>query len=232
MSKETSTLKITCLILARGGSKGIPLKNIKILNGIPLLGWTLRAARDWKRFESIWVSTDNDEIAHVARHFGAQVHRRSADVSGDETPSIDAVQEFLSSHEEVDILALVQCTSPCLQPPFLEEAYQMICRQNYDVVFSVCRTHHLRWTEIENGGSTNAVNFDPAKRPRRQDWTGELVECGMFYFVTAELIKLGLLQGGKCGYVEIPREYALEIDSYYDWLIAEAVIPKYGFVPV
>ncbi|XP_057261176.1 N-acylneuraminate cytidylyltransferase isoform X2 [Pezoporus wallicus] len=91
---------LAALVLARGGSKGIPLKNIKLLAGVPLVGWVLRAAADAGVFHSIWVSTDHDEIEKVAKQFGARVHRRSPEVSQDSSTSLEAIREFLNHHHE------------------------------------------------------------------------------------------------------------------------------------
>ncbi|XP_038011058.1 N-acylneuraminate cytidylyltransferase isoform X2 [Motacilla alba alba] len=91
---------LAALVLARGGSKGIPLKNIKLLAGVPLIGWVLRAAIDAGVFHSVWVSTDHDEIEKVAKQFGAQVHRRSPEVSQDSSTSLEAITEFLNHHHE------------------------------------------------------------------------------------------------------------------------------------
>ncbi|KTF93557.1 hypothetical protein cypCar_00011192 [Cyprinus carpio] len=86
------------LILARGGSNGIPLKNIKMLAGVPLIVWVIRAARDSGVFDSVWVSTDHDEIERVAWAWGAKVHRRSPEVSKDSSSSLETIQEFSRIH--------------------------------------------------------------------------------------------------------------------------------------
>uniref|UniRef100_A0A8C4QRP7 N-acylneuraminate cytidylyltransferase n=1 Tax=Eptatretus burgeri TaxID=7764 RepID=A0A8C4QRP7_EPTBU len=91
---------LAALVLARGGSKGIPLKNIKLLAGVPLIGWVIRAAIDSEVFDSIWVSTDHDDIECIALEFGAQVHRRSLQVSKDSTSSRETIQEFLRLHPD------------------------------------------------------------------------------------------------------------------------------------
>ena len=104
------------LILARGGSQGIPLKNIAPLGGRPLLEWALGAMLNFGGFDSLWVSTDHPGIATCAAGQGALVFPRSARLAGPEVPSIEAVLEFLQSHPEVEVVALVQCTSPFLRP--------------------------------------------------------------------------------------------------------------------
>uniref|UniRef100_UPI00398E5DC2 N-acylneuraminate cytidylyltransferase A isoform X2 n=1 Tax=Pristiophorus japonicus TaxID=55135 RepID=UPI00398E5DC2 len=166
------------LVLARGGSKGIPLKNIKPLAGVPLIGWVLRTATDCSLFDSIWVSTDNDQIEQVAKKYGAQVHRRSKGVSKDSSSSLDTILEFLKHHK---------------------------------------------------GELTKPLNLDPTKRPRRQDWSGELCENGSFYFATRALLQQGCLQGGKVAYYEMAPEYSVDIDVDIDWPIAEQRIISYGY---
>lgn len=220
------------LILARGGSKGIPLKNIKTLAGIPLIGWVLRAAVDSEVFDSVWVSTDHDDIEKVARSFGARVHRRSPEVSKDSSTSLDTIQEFIRLNQEVDIVCNIQATSPCLHPVHLKGALQYIMEQGYDSVFAVVRRHHFRWQEVkpDSGESTCPLNLDPFNRPRRQDWDGELCENGSFYFTRRKLIEdQGLLQGGKVAYYEMRPEYSVDIDVDIDWPVAEQRVLRYGY---
>ncbi|XP_071988274.1 LOW QUALITY PROTEIN: N-acylneuraminate cytidylyltransferase [Engystomops pustulosus] len=221
---------LAALVLARGGSKGIPLKNIRRLAGRPLIAWVLRAAIDSGAFSSVWVSTDNDEIEKVAQECGAQVHRRSAEVSRDSSSSLETIQEFLQHHPEVDIVGNIQATSPCLHPRDLIQVVDMIRSQGYDSVFSVVRHHLFRWREMKAPGEdTVPENLDPAHRPRRQDWRGELYENGSFYFATRELIVRGLLQGGKMAYYEMKPEHSIDIDIDLDWPIAEQKVPRFGY---
>ncbi|XP_077444165.1 N-acylneuraminate cytidylyltransferase A [Stigmatopora argus] len=233
MSK-TGTRKrhVAALVLARGGSKGIPLKNIKMLAGVPLIGWVIRAAVDSDMFDSVWVSTDHEDIEQVALAWGAQVHRRSPEVSRDASSSLETIQEFLRLNPEVDILCHIQATSPCLHPFHIKEALELITLHGFDSVFSVVRRHQFRWREVKKGSDdlTEALNLDTANRPRRQDWDGELCENGSFYFTTTEIItKQGLMQGGKVSYYEMLPEYSVDIDVDIDWPVAEQRILRYGY---
>ncbi|XP_073418398.1 N-acylneuraminate cytidylyltransferase [Dendrobates tinctorius] len=230
MAAERGRRHVAALVLARGGSKGIPLKNIKKLAGKPLIGWVLRAALDSGAFHSVWVSTDNDEIEKVAHDYGAHVHRRSAEVSKDTTSSLETIQEFLQHHPEVDVVGNIQATSPCLHPTDLIKVVDMICTQGYDSVFSVVRHHLFRWREVKAPGEvTVPENLIPERRPRRQDWRGELYENGSFYFATKELIIRGLLQGGRMAYYEMKPEHSTDIDVDLDWPIAEQRVKRYGY---
>ncbi|XP_071509478.1 N-acylneuraminate cytidylyltransferase-like [Diadema antillarum] len=231
MAGNEESGRFAALILARGGSKGIPLKNIKTLAGQPLIAWTLRAAVDSGEFDSVWVSTDHDEIARIAEEWGAKIHRRSPHSARDQATSIEAVQEFLNENPEVTRVGQIQCTSPCLHPFHLQLAGHMMKNLGYDSVFSVTRRHLFRWTEVskDDEKGTNPENLNPAKRPRRQDWPGELYENGSFYFATRELLLQGLFQGGKVGYCEMHPEYSVDIDTDIDWPIAEQRVIKYGY---
>ncbi|XP_062374175.1 N-acylneuraminate cytidylyltransferase-like [Sardina pilchardus] len=222
---------IAALILARGGSKGIPLKNIKMLAGVPLLGWVLRAAVDSELFDSIWVSTDHDEIEKVAKAWGAQIHRRSPEVSRDSSSSLETIQEFVRLNPGVNIICNIQATAPCLHPDHLKKALAKITEEGFESVFSVVRRHHFRWQEVKKGagGSTVPLNLDPSRRPRRQDWDGELCENGSFYVTSRDLIEKGILQGGKVAYFEMGAEYSVDIDVDIDWPVAEQRVLRYGY---
>ncbi|XP_070971241.1 N-acylneuraminate cytidylyltransferase-like [Oncorhynchus clarkii lewisi] len=223
-------IHVAALILARGGSKGIPLKNIKVLAGVPLIGWVLRAAVDSKQFDSVWVSTDHDNIEKVAKAWGAQVHRRSPEVSKDSSSSLDTIQEFARLNPEVNVICHIQATSPCLHPFHLKEALELITNQGFTSVFAVARQHHFRWQEVKKGGSvaTKPLNLDPSNRPRRQDWDGELCENGSFYIHTRATIEEGL-QGGKWAYYEMLPEYSVDIDVDIDWPVAEQRVLRFGY---
>ncbi|XP_051976503.1 N-acylneuraminate cytidylyltransferase A-like [Xyrauchen texanus] len=223
--------KIVALILARGGSKGIPLKNIKMLAGVPLIGWAIRAALDSGVFDSVWVSTDHHEIKRVAEAWGAKVHIRSPEVSKDSSSSLEAIQEFARQNTDVDLICNIQATSPCLHPYHLKESLELMTKQGFDSVFSVVRRHHFRWQEVKKGGCicTKPLNLNPACRLRRQDWDGELCENGSFYFATKDLINRGLLQGGNTTYFEMLPEYSVDIDVDIDWPVAEQRVLRFGY---
>ncbi|XP_047241530.1 N-acylneuraminate cytidylyltransferase-like [Girardinichthys multiradiatus] len=223
---------VAALILARGGSKGIPLKNIKTLAGVPLIGWVLRAAIDCGKFDSVWVSTDHDEIEKVAKSWGAKVHRRSPKVSRDCSSSLETINEFIEKNPYVTVVCNIQATSPCLHPSHLQEALKKITEDRFDSVVSVVRRHQFRWKEVKEGSDqcTQPENLDPKNRPRRQDWDGELYENGSFYFATTDIImKKGSMQGGKVAYFEMEPQHSVDIDIDIDWPVAEHRVLRYGY---
>ncbi|KAK7149715.1 hypothetical protein R3I94_009123 [Phoxinus phoxinus] len=152
--RKVENRHIAALILARGGSKGIPLKNIKMLAGVPLIGWVIRAALDSGVFDSVWVSTDHDDIEKVSKVWGAKVHRRSPEVSKDCSSSLDTIKEFSCQNPDVDIICNIQATSPCLHPSHLKEALELMTNQGCDSVFSVVRRHNFRWKEVKKAFGT------------------------------------------------------------------------------
>ncbi|CAG9865276.1 unnamed protein product [Phyllotreta striolata] len=189
---------LALLILARGGSKGIPLKNVAEIGGIPLVRNTIREIRTVKGVDSIWVSTDHWKIAREAQKGSPRdkinVHWRSPESATDTASSLEGIEEFLENHQEVEILGLLQCTSPFISSEYVQFAVDSM-RSGYECVFSVTRSHKLRWRELDY--KLVPVNFEASRRPRRQDWNGDLVENGMFYFATRRLIGKGLLQSDK-----------------------------------
>ncbi|XP_047107856.1 N-acylneuraminate cytidylyltransferase [Schistocerca piceifrons] len=138
-------LKVVGLILARGGSKGIPKKNLARVGNLTLLGRSLKSINEFGRFDSVWVSTDDKEIAEEAERWGAKVHWRSSESATDTASSMIGVEDFLAHHGDVDVIALVQCTSPFLSPLFLMQAHVLVLNDKYDTVFAATRSHHLRW---------------------------------------------------------------------------------------
>uniref|UniRef100_A0A3Q3J1N2 N-acylneuraminate cytidylyltransferase n=1 Tax=Monopterus albus TaxID=43700 RepID=A0A3Q3J1N2_MONAL len=200
---------VAALILARGGSKGIPLKNIKMLAGVPLIGWVLRAALDSDMFDSVWVSTDHDEIEKVAKSWGARVHRRSPEFSRDASTSLEAIQEFARLNPHVDVICNIQATSPCLHPKHVKEALQMILQQGYDSVFSVVRRHHFRWKEVKKGCKSTHKTY--------------------FIFFLCFLVSLTTCDIGKVAYYEMPPEHSVDIDVDIDWPVAERRVLRYGY---
>ncbi|XP_072097699.1 uncharacterized protein [Mobula birostris] len=129
----------------------------------------------------------------------------------------------------IDVIGNIQCTSPCLLPCHLTEVVKMMKEKEYDSVFSVVRRHQFRWLEVQADKVTEPLNLNPAKRPRRQDWRGELCENGSFYFATTELLENGYVQGGKIAYYEMQPEYSVDIDEELDWPIAEQRVKRCGY---
>ncbi|KAF5285783.1 hypothetical protein FQA39_LY04244 [Lamprigera yunnana] len=186
---------LAALILARGGSRGIPLKNLAQIQNVTLLTRSINTIVKFGQFDSIWVSTENDLILDESSKHSINIHWRSYETATDEASSLSAVQEFLEKHPQVNRVALIQCTSPFLKVRYLEEALGKL-RSGLDCVFSVTSTHKLQWTKF---GDRVVPNFDIRNRPRRQDFKNVYMENGMFYFTSRSLIRQGYFQSNRAG---------------------------------
>ncbi|CAG0920682.1 unnamed protein product [Notodromas monacha] len=214
---------VAAVILARGGSKGIPSKNLKVIGGHPLIAYAIHACCNTEEITSTWISTDSDAIAEAAEKYGAKVHRRAAYTATDTASSVTGVKEFLEHHPEVDIVVMVQATSPLIIPQYLKEAARKMLDENWDSVFSVTRIHKFTWKDVTGTNeSTVPLNFTPSKRPRRQEWSGMMVENGMFYFCKASIAKETFYQDGeRVTFIEVPESLSLEVDTHIELHLAE-----------
>lgn len=222
--------RVLAVVPARGGSVGIPLKNIKELNGRPLLDWCVRAAVDSGCFAEVFVSTDHDGIAEVAKASGATVHRRSPETATSTASTELALADFVSEHEDFDILCLIQATSPLVRPEDFRAALDALTSQGADSLVTVVRAHRFIWKLDPETKEAIPVNYDPLKRPRRQDWAGELIENGAFYLTTKKLWEDKHCRlGGKMALYEMGEHTLAELDSAVDWEIVAGLASKYGY---
>lgn len=202
-------MKIHSIILARGGSKGIPGKNIIDINGKPLLYYTANASLNSDVNET-YVSTDCDKIKKVALNLGCKVIDRPKEISGDNSKSDEALVHF-AENIDFDILIFIQPTSPLLKSTDINKGLEKM--QNYDSVFSVTKEHWIpRWNE--NG---EPVDWDVNNRPMRQDVKETYIENGAFYITTKEqLMNSKLRYGGNIGMIEMPLHRSFQIDTIDD----------------
>ncbi|XP_033150651.1 N-acylneuraminate cytidylyltransferase A [Drosophila busckii] len=179
---------------------------------------------DFTNFAGRAVQHDSVQLHILSQNWrnGAIVHHRPAEYAMDNTSSVDAVDEFLKKHEIIQSFALFQCTSIFLKEKYIVEAVKKF--NSHDCVFAVKRSFNLRWDFVNN--KLLPVNFNIKYRPRRQDWNGDIVETGMFYFSRKSLVMDGILQNDKCAIVEIPSEDSLEIDSPLDLIVARCIVTK------
>ena len=216
------------LIPLRGGSQSIPFKNIKPLHGRPLVFWVLDATVRCTAIERIFVATDNGEIANVVKSYGSskiEVIGRSITTVTDTAPIELILLEFAAIHDFENI-ALIQATSPLLQTIHLEAGFQRLAEAGIDSVLSVVRQKRFVWEQRPNN-LVSPCNYDPAYRPRRQDFEGFWVENGAFYITSKELLVRNKCRiSGNISYVAMPEETYFEMDEPADWIIAEALMKK------
>lgn len=224
-------------IPVRGGSKSIPLKNIKLICGKPLVYWTVKAACGCKYIDKVYVATDNNKIKETVESFKtgteaklfskAEVIGRSAESASDTASTEFAMLEFANNYD-FDNIVLVQATSPLLKTEDLDRGFEAFQTEGTDSVLSVVRQKRFHWRNDENGYAHSA-NYDVFHRPRRQEFDGYLVENGAFYISSkAELIKSQNRVSGNIKAVEMNEDTFFEIDEPSDWVIIEALMKKNG----
>lgn len=222
---------VSAFIPVRGGSKSIPLKNIKPLGGKPLVCWNIDALVECSGVDEVVVATDSPEIVEVVESRGysdkVKIYHRSA-LNATDTASTESVMlEYLNSKEcrllSDDIFILAQATSPLTTSADFSGALTLFSEGEYDSVLSCVRYYRFFW----NSDGTSK-NYDHFHRPRRQDFDGELMENGALYISkVTNILESGNRLSGKIGIYTMPEYTAVEIDEEDDWLTVEKLITKY-----
>lgn len=221
----SATTEILAIIPARGGSKGVPGKNIYPVAGKPLLAHTVEQAVQADLVSRVVVSTDSPEIGAVAKRFGAEVVWRPSQISGDAASSESAllhVLDYLAETERYapDLVVFLQCTSPIRQLHDIDRAIQTLLDQQADSLLSVVPSHHWVW-RISNG-QPDSFNFDYRQRPRRQDRPPEYDENGSIYvFRPTMLREYRNRLGGKIALYVMDEWSSIDIDSFHDFALCE-----------
>jgi len=202
-------VKVVAIIPARGGSKGIPLKNIVDLGGKPLISHTIDASKQ-SNVDETWVSTDSIKIITIAEGFGAKIILRPEDISTDTSQSEEALLHA-ASDIDFDILVFIQPTSPLVTSEDINKGLEMM--EEYDSVFSVTKEHWIpRWTM-----DVKPHRWEINNRPMRQDKPKTYIENGAFYITKRKnLLESKLRYSGKIGVVEMPFSRSFQIDTQED----------------
>lgn len=218
---ESSTIAI---IPARGGSKGIPEKNIKSLNDKPLIHYTIEAALESSEINEVIVSTDDEKISDVAANAGAKIpFRRPAELAEDESATEPVVRHSLNNMDgEFEQFVLLQPTSPLRTATHVTEALRRFHSQSVQSLISVVPTHAYRWVRTADGAQQ--VNYD-GERARRQDKTPEYEENGAIYVTNCEaFLQTENLTAGQTELYKMDERSSVDIDEPYDLWLAEQIM--------
>ena len=224
-------LSTLAVVPARGGSKGIPLKNIREVGGKPLIAYNLIQAKRSRTINRLVVSTDHRAIADVAKNYGAEVVWRPSEISGDKSSSESALihtLEYLEQTEgyQPDLLLFLQCTSPLTLAEDMDGAVEALIRENADTALTVVPFHYFLWRKEANGNLVG-INHEKSLRPMRQDREPQFLETGSVYVMKAkEFRRIGHRFFGKTVMHVIPEERRLEIDEPFDLEVAEIFLKK------
>ena len=213
-------MKIVSVILARGGSKGIPNKNIIDLNGKPLISYTIEASQK-SNVNSTWVSTDCPKIKTISEKLNANVIDRPKKISGDLSKSEEALLHF-AKKIDFDILVFIQPTSPLLKSEDINKGIQTLTEdKNCNSVFSVYKQHWLpRWSL-----NLRPLDWDTNNRPMRQEANDEYVENGAFYITRKnDLLASKLRYSGLKKVVIMPYLRSFQIDTLEDLSLIKGLL--------
>lgn len=224
-------------IPVRGGSKSIPLKNIKPICGKPLVYWTVKAACECRYIDKVYVSTDSEAIGNAVQRFAGEIAGadkievigRSPETATDGASTESAMLEF-AEHYIFDNIILVQATSPMLTAGDLNGGYELYATDNTDSVLSVVKQYRFLWKQDKEENAV-PMNYEVFHRPRRQEFDGYLMENGAFYICSREsLLKTGNRLSGNIKAYEMDADTAFEIDEPSDWVIIESLMKKNGLL--
>lgn len=213
-------------IPVRGGSKSIPLKNIKPIAGKPLVYWTVKSAEECAEIDQIYVSTDSEMIRKTVEGFGLKkvcVIERDKETATDTASTESAMLEFAQKYE-FDNIVLIQATSPLLTAADLNGGFELFREADTDSVLSVVRQKRFIWN-LDDQKRATAQNYDIYHRPRRQEMDGYFVENGAFYITSRErLLQSRNRISGKIRGYEMDEASYFEIDEPEDWAIIEKLL--------
>ena len=209
---------ILAIIPARGGSKGIPGKNIKPISGKPLLAWTIEAVKESELVDRYVVSTEDEEIAAVAREYGGEVLVRPAELATDQASTLCVLQHAVGQIA-CDIIVLLQATSPVRRPGLIDECISEFVDNGYDSLATGFMCDYIEYSkDVELSGDGREL--------RRQDIEGFFYDDGNIYVIRADLIRNGDRYGRKIGRKIISRWENVEIDDEFDFWVAEKILRK------
>jgi YrbI family 3-deoxy-D-manno-octulosonate 8-phosphate phosphatase len=220
-------VSVVAIIPARGGSKGVPGKNLRRVAGRSLVARAVDVALAAPSIDRVFVSTDDPAIASEALAAGAEVIDRPAAIAGDTASSEAAVLHAIGTLAEAPaIVILMQATSPFIDPADLDAAVMRVASGREDVVFAAAETFAFVWKTTPAGAE--GVNHDAAVRPRRQDRDAQFQETGAFYVMRTDgLIESGHRFFGRVGIQEVDPARAVEIDTQRELEIASLIAPLF-----
>jgi CMP-N,N'-diacetyllegionaminic acid synthase len=226
-------MSVVAIIPARGGSKGIPRKNLLPLCGKPLIGWSIEQACAAESIDAVYVSSDSDEILEVARAFGAVPIERPDEISGDRASSESVWLHALDQIEaktRVDIVVGMQATSPVRESSDLDEAVRRFQQEPLDSMLSCCEVEDFFMWKLDDAGLGVPTNHDYTQRRPRQQIEKRYLENGSFYLFRSPLFReVNNRLTGRIGFHVMARHKMYQIDNPDDVRLVEAILRGYGY---
>jgi N-acylneuraminate cytidylyltransferase len=225
-------MHVCSIIPARGGSKGIPRKNVRLFAGEPLVARTIRQSLACPAISRTILTSEDDEILEVGGKAGAELLPRPAELASD-TANIDpvllwATGELERQHGRIDVLVLLYPTAPLRRVSDIAETVARVTEQGCDSALTLCEDSSYLWRV--HGSVAEPVNYDPRKRkPRQLEGWNQWIENKAVYAMRRDLlVGTGCRLGGRIGWVEMPALRSVDLDTPDDWALAEAVAARVG----
>lgn len=214
-------MKVLAVIPARGGSKGIPRKNVRLMNGKPLIAYSLMNAKSCELIDDIVVTTDDDELLAITNMYGVDVVRRREELARDSVTLDPVVYDAVCQMEKrkeykYDIVITLQATSPLLKSQTLNRAVDKFLKDDKDTYISVVNHAHLSWGKDENGYFPNYK-----ERLNRQMLPPDYMETGAFFITKREFVTDSSRLGKNISVYEVDEKESTDIDTTNDWVICE-----------
>lgn len=231
-------MRAVAFIFARGGSKGLPHKNIKLLHGKPLLQYSIEVALRTPGVERVFVSTDDSAIAAVARDNGAEVIDRPCELATDTSPEWlswrHAIEYVRATYADFEVFVSLPATSPLRNESDVSSAILALANHDADICISVTpanRSPYFNMVKQKDDGTVELVNTPETGVYRRQDAPEVFDITTVVYAARPDFIlNNNSLFDGKVTSILIPKERAVDIDDIYDFMFAEAIIGKSKYV--
>ncbi|MCB9283036.1 MAG: pseudaminic acid cytidylyltransferase [Lewinellaceae bacterium] len=221
-------MKNLAVITARGGSKRIPRKNIRDFLGKPIIAYSIQAALDTGLFDEVMVSTEDEEIAEIARHYGAKVpFLRSEKTADDFATTADVLMEVLLEYSKTgtqfQYLCCIYPTAPLLKPNLVQEAFELLINKDFETVFPVLKFSFPIQRALKVGTENKAEMFYPEHlNTRSQDLQPAFHDSGQFYWLRVDrFLQSQKLLTENTGVIPISEMEAQDIDNLEDWQLAE-----------
>lgn len=215
------------IITARGGSKRIPRKNIKLFRGKPMIAYSIETAIKSGLFDLVMVSTDDEEIAEISKQYGAQIpFIRSKQTSDDFTGTADVMIEVLNdlqkTGKQFDNACCIYPTAPFVTKESLEESYQLLIDKHFDSVFPVCPFSYPIQRALEINNSKTTLVWEENLNKRSQDLPARYHDAGQFYWMNVEtFLKEKKVFTQNSGSIILDELQVQDIDNETDWKLAE-----------
>ena len=220
--------KIIVVIPARGGSKGIPRKNIRLLDNKPLIDYSIETTLKSNYVDDVVVTTDDEEIKFMAKQFGGETIKRSGDLAKDDVPLDPVIYDAVkrkeeSNKEKYDFIITIQPTSPLLKSKTLDKTIEKLHNKSIDTIISVVDDRHLSWGVNEKNSSYYPLY---EKRVNRQYLPKSFKETGGIFATKREFVQENSRLGNNIDLIEVSKDEAIDIDNYEDWWVAERLLSK------